>query len=163
MNLVDAEILAKSLIEKHLPKIFFSQWTFIFDRAKKRFGQCNYQKKQISLSKYLVELNSEQEVRDTILHEIAHALCGYSAGHGKKWQECVIKLGGKPDRCYSGKTVNTPLLKYTVFCPWCETKTQRQNKIKPSFWRSKPACKICCKKYNNGKFSRKFILQYKEN
>ena len=70
MNLKDAEELALSLMRKH----GLSHWEFGFDRAKRRFGACNFSKKRISLSKYLTEVNEIEQVRDTILHEIAHAL-----------------------------------------------------------------------------------------
>ena len=70
MELADAESLALELMRQHglLPR-----WKFKFDRAIRRFGCCNEGKRLISLSARLTELNSEYEVRDTILHEIAHA------------------------------------------------------------------------------------------
>ena len=49
------------------------RWTFLFDRAIRRFGNCNYTKRQISLSAKLTLLNDEPVVRETLLHEIAHA------------------------------------------------------------------------------------------
>ena len=73
MNLDQAEQLALSLMREHglLPR-----WSFAFDRAERRFGSCNERKRRITLSAAIVRLNSESEVRDTILHEIAHALVG---------------------------------------------------------------------------------------
>jgi hypothetical protein len=50
------------------------KWSFQFDSAKLAFGKCNFTDRVISLSRHLVELNNEAEVRDTVLHEIAHAL-----------------------------------------------------------------------------------------
>ena len=41
---------------------------------KVSLGTCSYVKKTIYLAKWYTELNDESEVRDTILHEIAHAL-----------------------------------------------------------------------------------------
>ena len=79
MDIRKAEILALTLIEKHLSNDKFD-WQFKFDNSKRRFGQCVYGRKyglpyhMIKLSKPLVALNSEEQVRDTILHEIAHAL-----------------------------------------------------------------------------------------
>ena len=71
MLLQDAHELALRLMRHHnlLPT-----WKFEFDRSKVRFGKCSYGSKTISLSRHLVELNADVEVRDTILHEIAHAL-----------------------------------------------------------------------------------------
>ena len=71
MDPAHAQQLAHDLMRLHnLPP----EWSFKLDRSKVCFGKCYYSKKQISLSRYLVELNDEEEVRDTILHEIAHAL-----------------------------------------------------------------------------------------
>ena len=81
MTLTEARQLAHDLMRLHkVPAV----WSFQFDHSKVRFGKCNYTKKEISLSRHLVQLNSEAEVRDTILHEIAHALAPRGAGHLKR-------------------------------------------------------------------------------
>ena len=51
-------------------------YRFKFDNAKRRFGQCSYTNKRISLSKPLSSNNLDNffQINDTILHEIAHAL-----------------------------------------------------------------------------------------
>jgi SprT-like family len=39
---------------------------------------------------------SDEEVRDTILHEVAHALAGpANTGHGPKWREMARRVGAK--------------------------------------------------------------------
>ena len=48
-------------------------WHFRFDRATTRFGCCHHRSKTISLSRAPVCLNDKIQVRDTILHETAHA------------------------------------------------------------------------------------------
>ncbi|HIQ57558.1 TPA: SprT-like domain-containing protein [Candidatus Gracilibacteria bacterium] len=159
-----AEILASELIFLHgLEK---QGWVFIFDRAKKRFGMCNYTTKTISLSKYLTAINSEEKVINTILHEIAHALAGYNAGHGKKWKETMINLGQIPSRCY-GNEVITPQLQYTGKCKnykICKTEIQRKTLPKNTFFKQKKiACKHCCKQFNNNKFSEKYIIEFVKN
>ena len=70
MNLNDAKTLANELMNQH----GLYDWTFMFDDAKLRFGQCRHRSKEISLSRELTELNDVVHVKDTILHEIAHAL-----------------------------------------------------------------------------------------
>jgi predicted SprT family Zn-dependent metalloprotease len=153
-------VSAQQLAEKMMKEASLSDWSFCFDRAKKRFGQCNYARKIISLSRHLVELNSESVVKDVIIHEIAHAIAGHKAGHGKKWKTCVEKMGGVAERCYNAENVKTPTLKYTLFCRNCETKMQRQKR--PGLFHGL-ACKACCKAHNNGKFSRKFLLELRKN
>lgn len=159
-----AEILAGELLFLHgLEK---QGWIFTFDRAKKRFGRCNYTTKTISLSKYLTEINSEEKVTETIIHEIAHALAGHSAGHGKKWKETMTHLGQTPNRCY-GNDVISPKLKYTGKCKnykICKTEIQRNTLPKRTLLVQKHiACKTCCKKFNNNKFSMNYIFEFSEN
>jgi hypothetical protein len=82
MILKDAEALAQQLMSEH----GLSHWHFEFDRAVRRFGFCMYGIRTITLSRKFTLLNSEPEVRNTILHEIAHALVGPNHGHDKVWR-----------------------------------------------------------------------------
>ena len=77
-------------------------WTFTFDEAG-RYGQCNYGKKQITLTYSHVERSDSWEVIKTILHEIAHALADKEirerdgwreTGHGPTWQRIAERIGG---------------------------------------------------------------------
>ena len=70
-------------------------WRFQFDHARRRFGACRYGRKLITLSRPLVLLNPEAEVRDTILHEIAHALCP-GDGHGVRWKQKCREIAPAP-------------------------------------------------------------------
>lgn len=144
-----------------MAKIFFELYhlndlRFDFDFAKTRFGKCDFNTKKISLSKNFIPLNTDLEVRDTILHEIAHALCGPKVGHGKQWKEKMVELGANPRRCFSAEEVVMPKMKYTVTCPQCNTTVQRSRK-------TKIACRKCCHEKNNGRFSRKFLMEFAEN
>lgn len=116
MELRLAEQMAKQLMQLHrVPR----DWSFVFDRSKVRFGKCDYRRKQISLSRQLVELNSEGEVRDTILHEIAHVLAPRGAGHGPAWKSLALSIGCNAQRCY-GREVARPAPRYTGTCPACK-------------------------------------------
>ena len=86
MTLTQARKLALRLMRLHK---LSPEWSFGFDRSKVRFGKCNHANKEISLSRYLVELNGEKEVRETILHEIAHAPAPRAPGtelRGGRWR-----------------------------------------------------------------------------
>ena len=117
MTLTDINSLANELFTKH----GLADWVFKFDNAKRRFGCCNYTTKTISLSKHLCRLNSESEIVDTLLHEIAHALTP-GQGHGKLWQEKCAELGAEPRRCYSADQVKQPPPNYYLYCAACDFK-----------------------------------------
>ena len=74
---VEIRKLAMDLLAFHnLP-----DWSFAFNRRKQALGLCVYHRKCIELSVYFVKRNSHEEILDTILHEIAHALVGPGHGH----------------------------------------------------------------------------------
>jgi predicted SprT family Zn-dependent metalloprotease len=123
MNLSAAQTLAVSLMKQH--GIWELGWRFNFDSAVKRFGVCKYRSKIIGLSAKLVTLNDEERVKDTILHEIAHAIAGFKAGHGIEWKRACIRIGAKPERCYSTDDTTTPDLKYYAKCGACGTVHQK--------------------------------------
>lgn len=64
--------------------------------------------KYIELSSRIVNLNLEtplfeSRIKETILHEWAHALdweCDKGWGHGPTWKSWMQKLGLDPERCY---------------------------------------------------------------
>ncbi len=37
-----------------------------------------------------------EQVRDTVLHEIAHAIAGPEAGHGPLWKATARRIGATP-------------------------------------------------------------------
>jgi predicted SprT family Zn-dependent metalloprotease len=123
-----ARHLAEHLMRLHKVP---SEWTFRFDRSKVRFGKCDYAKREISLSQHLVELNAAQEVLDTILHEIAHALAGPRAGHGCAWKRVALSIGCNAQRCYGGE-VSRPAPKYKGTCPSCRSVIYRHRRMKIS-------------------------------
>lgn len=91
-------------------------WSFRLDTAKRRFGCCMRRQKVISLSAPLTRLNSVEDVKDVILHEIAHALAGPNVHHGPEWKAICIRIGAKPERCYNEELVITPPSKYHATC-----------------------------------------------
>ena len=95
MQLNDARDLARRLMDEH----GLSQWRLEFDRAKRRAGVCRHDRRTIGLSAPVTRLHPEEEVRDTILHEIAHALAGARAGHGPAWVEVARRIGCSAQRC----------------------------------------------------------------
>lgn len=145
MDLQSAETLALKLMDEFglLPT-----WQFRWDKAKKRFGRCNYQKKIISLSRHLTKINPQTQVEDTIRHEIAHAKDAEERGksdHSRHWKRWAKKCGAKPDRCYSSTQVNAPEAPLYTYCPNCNTYSPRYRRIKNG---RIYACGQCSRSFN---------------
>lgn len=87
-------------------------WTGGLDHAERRFGVCRPAKKEITISRTLAALNPDEEVLDTILHEIAHALAAIeyreNCGHDERWKAICRRIGARPERCYDGEEINAP-------------------------------------------------------
>ena len=150
MQLKDAEKLAITLMHAHA----LNDWHFKFDRAKRRFGCCNYTHKTLSLSRVLTELNDETTVRDVILHEIAHALTP-GAGHGRAWRDMCQKIGAKPERTYQPNDVQQASAPYLLRCKHCQREYKRYRKTRRTFY-----CAPCCHTHNHGYASDTYKLEW---
>lgn len=91
-------------------------WSFGFDNAKTRFGQCDHRRQRITVSRHLSASNSEEDVEQVILHEIAHALAGSTEGHGRAWLVIARSLGYRGGRTHSA-AVPTDTAKWRGRCP----------------------------------------------
>lgn len=121
MNLADTQQMALDLLAEHE---LLRAWRFKFNRATRRFGCCHHHSKVIALSAPITLLNDEVQVRDTLLHEIAHALMGHAAGHGPAWVKKAKSLGCMGTRCYDDSVV-TPPARWIGTCPSCGVTTTR--------------------------------------
>ncbi|MGZ4536669.1 MAG: SprT-like domain-containing protein [Nocardioidaceae bacterium] len=99
MDLGRAYALATGLLEEH----GLHGWTVVFDTAKRRAGICRFDDRQIGLSGPLTRLHDEAEVRDTVLHEVAHALVGPRHAHDAVWAAQARAIGGTAERCLSAE------------------------------------------------------------
>ena len=93
-----------------------SSWTFGFDHAKQRAGACHYDKRTITLSRYLSERCSEDEVEQVLLHEIAHAIAGPRAAHGPAWLRVARRIGYRGSRTHHYETA-TEFARWVGQCP----------------------------------------------
>lgn len=74
-------------------------------RLKTSIGRCRYGRingnvaNKIEMNKKFLEHNlingNLKEIKHTILHEIAHSIAGYNAGHGRAWKAIVDEVGQK--------------------------------------------------------------------
>ena len=106
------EMLALEKIDYYLPD---GTWEFVFDSAKQRAGLCNYTDRQISLSRYIVDHHSIDQSMQVVLHEIAHALAGKSAGHGPTWKAQAKALGYKAEK-FTGREIAEQTAKWIGEC-----------------------------------------------
>lgn len=142
MQLSDAKSLAEALMQQH----GLVGWRFEFDRAKRRFGCCHYTTKTISLSWELVQLNDESRVKNTILHEIAHALVGHRHGHDSVWRRKAREIGCDGNRCYSRNDTEIVKGKYKAVCPQCGYVHHRHRKPK-----TVKACGVCSRVFDKSR------------
>lgn len=95
MDLDAAEAMARDLMARH----GLRGWTFAWDRAVRRAGATHFGDRRITLSRQLTALHDEAGVRDTVLHEIAHALVGPRHGHDAVWRRRALAIGASGRRC----------------------------------------------------------------
>lgn len=146
MELKQAHKLARDLMREH--KVY--GWGFKFDNAVRRFGACHYDTKTLTISHKLTVLNPEAEVRNVILHEIAHALAGPGAGHGHTWKRVARSIGCTGARTHDAVTPEPP---YQGTCPKCGKVIKRARRVRI-------ACLACCQRHNSGKFSPEYLFSW---
>ena len=103
MIITEALQLAKQLLKQY----GLENVPIKLDNAKNRHGVCRYDRysgfiKNIGLSRHYINLNEESKVRNTILHEIAHALT-IGHGHDRVWKRKAIEIGCTGERCTDAK------------------------------------------------------------
>jgi predicted SprT family Zn-dependent metalloprotease len=105
-------IWGDALIRLHLD----DSWSFGFDNAKRRAGQCDYTKKRITVSRYLAARFADDEIHQVLLHEVAHALAGHKAAHGPAWKRIARELGYDGGVTHHGETA-VELAPWVGTCP----------------------------------------------
>lgn len=131
-----ADALARSLMREH----GLSDWTLAWMRRKSTFGLCNCSRKTIALSTPLVTCNEEAAVRDTILHEIAHALTPGS-GHNHLWKAKCREIGARPVKCFTSNDATLVEYAWRCWCPTCDA-------LLPGGFHRKPTRARRCRKHN---------------
>jgi predicted SprT family Zn-dependent metalloprotease len=128
-------------------------WSFDWDRAVRRRGECRYGDKTITMSRRLTELASPEEARQTMLHEIAHALVGPHHGHDATWLRQARAIGFKGHR--TSRRENEVPAPFVAVCPGCGHEHKRFRRPK-----DRTACGKCCNRYARGRFDERFALTY---
>lgn len=137
MELAAAARLARDLMDEH----GLTAWTFAFDDAARRAGLCDHTRSRISLSARLIALYAEPEVRDTVLHEVAHALVGPRHGHDATWRATAVRIGCTGRRCVApdAPVVDGP---WTGVCPAGHRSTRFRHPARPM------SCTRCSRRFD---------------
>lgn len=138
------KILREWSIQKNKWKLH--DWELKFTNQKRHLGYCRPRKKTISISRAFMESNPFPIMKDTLLHEIAHALHFIQTGktnHSNGWKKFALRVGCQPKRCASGEGLNMPEGKYVGVCPVCEKTTYFYRQVKRSY-----SCSHCTKRYD---------------
>lgn len=107
-------------------------------RAKNRFGQC-CNKRNINISSWLLEIGTDKDIKDTIIHEILHTFDD-TIGHKAKWKyyanyvnrktDYNISRLGNIDKIYNNANEIRPIkkkhYKYEITCEKCGKVFYRQ-------------------------------------
>ncbi|MGB3454048.1 MAG: SprT-like domain-containing protein [Moheibacter sp.] len=88
-KLAEIEKLAIELMNKH----GVGHFKFKYGRSRTYAGNCSSSSQTIRLSIRFVLKNDIERIKNTILHEIAHATVGAEHGHRKVWQDKAKELG----------------------------------------------------------------------
>ena len=137
--------LAHRLFTEHS----LTNYSFGFDRAVRRAGQCDFRARRITVSKHLVNNCSMDEIEQVILHEIAHALVGKEAGHSKVWRAKAAQIGYRFERV-NWEELAADVRGYKGTCPQGHEHFRIR---KPSGPRS---CRKCA-----GTYDRRFLIAWK--
>lgn len=150
MKISETEKLVKELLQTHNPSCGFE-----FCTGVSRLGYYNTKKNMIHISREFAKNNSEEFVRDIILHEIAHSLTRFHK-HDQVFKAKAYQLGCSAKSNVEYEVVLPPM-KYKYTCSKCGHVLFRQRKD------YRLACASCCDKYANGKYSAKYIFSISEN
>jgi predicted SprT family Zn-dependent metalloprotease len=133
MNRREILTMATDLMTQH--GLIEEGWRPAIDSAKRRAGVCKYATRTLSFSLPIALLNTEVETRDTILHEIAHALVGHSHGHDAVWRAKAREIGCNGQRTTKAQAPEAP---WTGVHSGCDQKFPRHRR--PSGNRYCPKC-----------------------
>jgi predicted SprT family Zn-dependent metalloprotease len=128
---------AEALIALHLD----ASWSFGFDNAKRRAGLCDFGRHRISVSRYLAARYDDDENHQTLLHEVAHALAGPSAGHGATWKRIARELGYVGGTTHRGETASE-LASWVGVCPAGHVVYRHRRATRPT------SCALCAPRFD---------------
>jgi len=155
MELSEVSFLAERLLREHGLRDYPTPWSFSFDKAKRRYGQCNHTRRSITMSKVLIPLMKEEDIQDTLLHEIAHALVGSDHGHDWTWVRKAREIGCCGVARQNKHDTSAVKHKYTLTCPKCGYIVYKEKKSRRGMRQS---CGKCSRVFDTSR-----IFEWKQN
>ena len=151
----EAKVWIAETCHKHIKEPFEIRYNF---KDTQYLGRCQFSSVprlifNVPYVKYCIEHGELDEFKTTVLHEIAHVLAGKGHHHDSVWKEKAKEIGLENPQRLSKTTYKIPN-KWKVTCIHCGETYEAPRKP-----RKDTACGECCRKYNNGKYSPKYILQ----
>ncbi len=139
MNTAEAIQTVISMLNAH--GLVSQGWTCKLSNTKRILGQCRYRDKSIRLSRIHVEMGSDDEVMNTIRHEVAHAITGPGFGHGAAWKRNAMLLGAAPKS--KTKLDYAVPHSYEIRCLKCEKVLQKRHRRMSAQRLNARHCKCC--------------------
>lgn len=141
-KLIRYEKIIKELMNKHKLR----GWSFAWNtRSTTTAGWCKPKVKRIEVIKAYALKTSYDDFKDTVLHEIAHALVGTEHGHDAVWKAKAIEIGCSGDACHEVVFTDP---KYVIVCG-CKNKERNRYKMCPYVAKVKArryTCTVCNQK-----------------
>lgn len=161
MDLVAAEKLCRSLLQEH----GLLKYRFEWGNMRVQVANCStsplndnrapqYRTGRVRFSRYYAAEYTEAQVKETMLHEIAHALASHDVNHGPEWKKIALSIGSNGKRC-AGAEDAVDLTKYNKWISYCPNGHFRTKARRPTT--RMPSCGKCSKTYNPA-YLLKFVL-----
>ncbi len=131
---------------KEQEKWSLEDWKLVFSNQRRHLGYCKPRRKIISLSLAFMNANPYPVMKDTLLHEIAHAIHYMETGktnHDNGCRDVARRVGCRPERCAPVDGLTMPRGKYIGLCPVCNKTIYFYRKVKRSY-----SCSECTKGYD---------------
>ena len=152
MDAHDAREMTLELMEEH--GLIRDGWRFAWSRGRRQLGCVQIAEKQnrqtgqkvtvrtLRLSRPHAEACPREQVRDTVLHEIAHALVGIEHGHDAVWKAKCVQIGAKPQRL-AGEEASPGGHKYEIVCGACRQVVAKRFRRTSDHVLKRSYCKRC--------------------